>query len=44
MYSKRLTWKFLTKASSIGDVTDWSSVLSGRTLYIETSIAWLLAL
>ena len=44
MCSERLTLTFLPKASSLGDVTYWSSVLSGHTLSVETGISWLLAI
>ena len=44
MRLERLTWKFLPKASTLGDVTDWSSVISGSTVYIENGISWLLEL
>ena len=41
MRLERLTWTLLTKVSPLGDVTDWSSVTSERTLSIETGIYWL---
>ena len=44
MRLERPKWKFLPKSSPLGDVTDWSSVLSGRTFSNETGIYWLLAL
>ena len=33
---ERLTWTFFPKVSPLGDVTDWSSVPSGRMLPIDT--------
>ena len=35
MRSERLTGKFFSKASTLGDVMDWSSVPSGRTLSLK---------
>ena len=39
-----ITRKSLIKYSTLGYVTDWSPVPSGRTLSIETRLSWLLAL
>ena len=41
---EHLTWKFLPKYFLLGDVAYRSSVPSGRTLYIDTGIYWILAL